>query len=303
MIKKHINKAITWVEVESPTLEEIRILSGEYGINMNTAMELELPTYKEKIIEYKDYIYMVLHFPALRHSHSNTEQEIDFIVGKNFIITTRYETIDALERFSKTFEVDTILGKNLMEEHAGYVLYYIIKELYKSMSDELESVNDSLKLIEKNIFKGREKELVLEISKSNRNLMNIEHVIFSQNDILKKLKEASEKMFGKSFSDNMDKVLNEYYRVEKILTANIDFLKELRDTNDSMLSYKQNETMRVLTVITLLATPFTIITGFFQLNGLSIKSLITNYNWQVVVGLEIVILIISFMIMKIRKWL
>ncbi len=303
MIKKHNNKSITWVEVESPTLDEIRSLSDDYGVSMNIAMELELPTYKEKIIAFKDYLYMVMHFPALRHSHSSTEQEIDFIVGKNFIITTRYETIDALERFSKTFEVNSMLEKDLMEDHAGYVLYYIIKELYKCMSDELESVNDSLKLIEKNIFRGREKEMVIEISKMNRNLMNVEHIIFSQNEILQRLKEHTEKLFGKAFSNNMDKIINEYYRVQKILTSNMDFLKELRDTNDSMLSYKQNETMRVLMVITLLAAPFSIITGFFQLNGLSIKNIVTNHNWQVVVGVEIIVLVVSFMFMKIRKWL
>ena len=146
MIKKYTNNSIAWIDVESPTTEEVRSLMEEYDINPDVARELQLPTYKEKVVVSKDYLYMVLHFPTLRHTHRDdtTEQEIDFIVGKDFIITTRYEQIDPIERFSKTFELNKILNKGVMEDNAGYVFYYLIKELYKAMSDEVDSINDTL---------------------------------------------------------------------------------------------------------------------------------------------------------------
>jgi len=305
MIKKYKNNSITWIDVEDPTLEEVRTLMEEYDINRDIARELQLPTYKEKSVMYKDYLYLVLHFPALRHTHKDnaSEQEIDFVVGKNFIITTRYEPIDALERFSKTFELNNILKKGLMEDHAGYVLYYMIKELYRAMSDEVDSINDTLKQVENNIFKGKEKEMVTEISKANRDLINFNHTILTHKDVLTSLKNSGINLFNGEFEENFSKILNEYHRIEKLLTTNIDFLRELRDTNDSLLSSKQNETMKLLTVITFLAIPFSIITGLFQMNTIHTPLVGSGYDWNIIVTIELIAVFVFFIIAKLRKWI
>jgi len=305
MIKKYKNNSITWIDVEDPTLEEVRTLMEEYDINPDIARELQLPTYKEKSVTYKDYLYLVLHFPALRHTHKDnaSEQEIDFVVGKNFIITTRYEPIDALERFSKTFELNNILKKGLMEDHAGYVLYYMIKELYRAMSDEVDSINDTLKQVENNIFKGKEKEMVTEISRANRDLINFNHTILTHKDVLTSLKNSGISLFNGEFEENFSKILNEYHRIEKVLTTNIDFLRELRDTNDSLLSSKQSETMKLLTVITFLTIPFSIITGFFQMNAVHTPLVGNAYDWNIIVTIELIAVFVFFIIAKLRKWI
>jgi len=304
MIKKYKNNSVTWIDVEDPTAEEVRTLMNEYDINPDIARELQLPTYKEKVVVSKDYLYLVLHFPTLRHTHKDntTEQEVDFIVGKDFIITTRYEQIDPIERFLKTFELNKILNKGLMEDDAGYVLYYMIKELYKAMSDEVDSINDTLKEIEKNIFKGKEKEMVLEISKINKDLINFNHVILTH-QVIDSLINSGGKIFGKGFSDNFTKILNDYHRIEKALSNNIDFLHGLRSTNDSLLSSKQNETMKTLTVIAFLALPFTIITGFFQMNAVHTPFVGMDNDWYAIVIVEIIFVIIAFLFVKWRKWI
>jgi len=305
MIKKYINKSIIWIDAEDPTVEEIKGLMDEYNINTDIARELQLPTYKEKIAMYKDYLYLVLHFPALRHTHTNDslEQEIDFVVGKNFIITTRYESIDALERFSKNFELNSILKKGLMEDNAGYVLYYMIKGLYRAMSDEVDSINDNLKQIEKNIFKGKEKEMVTEISKVNRDLISFNHTLLTHRAVLQSLKEAGGKLFDDGFTENLTKIINSYHRIEKVLSNSIEFLKELRNTNDSLLSSKQSETMKLLTVITFIALPFSIITGLFQMNTMHTPVIGYLNDWQIIVSVELVVVTLFFIFAKLRRWI
>jgi magnesium transporter len=277
----------------------------EYDINPDVARELQLPTYKEKILMHKDYLYLVLHFPALRHTHKDntTDQEIDFVVGKDFIITTRYEPIDAIERFAKTFELNNILNKGLMEDNAGYVLYYMIKELYRAMSDEVDSINDTLKQVEKNIFKGKEREMVTEISKANRDLISFNHIILTHRDVLISLKDSGSKLFGKDFEDNFSKAINEYHRIEKFLITDIDFLRELRSTNDSLLTSKQNETMKILTVFAFITIPFSIITGFFQMSINYIPFSYYQYTWFFVIGVEVAVSLSLFLFAKLKKWI
>ncbi|MDD4803945.1 MAG: CorA family divalent cation transporter [Candidatus Pacebacteria bacterium] len=304
MIKKNTNKSITWVDVENPTVEEIRSLMEEFNLTPSVARELQLPTYKQKISFYDDYLYMVMHFSAFRHSHNGGEdQEIDFVVGKNFIITVRYEQIDALERFSKNFEINNILDKGIMEDNAGYVLYYIIKELYKAMSDEIDSIKDSLKLIENKIFKGEEKEMVTEISKTNHKLININSTTLSHKEVLESLEKSGERLFGANFSENFSKILNEYYRIESSLKSDIELLSGIRGTNDSLLSSKQNGTMKILTIITFLALPFSVITGFFQMNTKNTPFIGSSYDWQIVVFTEIIVVMFLFFLVKFKKWM
>jgi Mg2+ and Co2+ transporter CorA len=307
MIKKYTHKSITWIDAENPTNEEVRALEAEYNINPDIAADLHLPTttnYKEKVVMNKDYMYMVMHFPALRHSHTDDiNQEIDFIVGKDFIITTRYETIDALERFAKMFEVNSTLGKHIMEDNAGYVLYYILKELYVSIANELDSINDTLKITEKNIFKGNEKKMVTDISLVNRDLINLNHVILSHKDILEHVQDISEKLFDKEFSGHFQSILDEYRRIQNVLMNDIDFLKELRNTNDSLLSSKQGDTMKILTIITFLALPFSVITGFFSMNTKYTPLADTKNGWEIILGIAFFVSVLFFLFAKKKKWL
>ena len=305
MIKKYTYKSVTWIDVENPTTDEVRSLVEDYSINTSVAKDLQLPTYKEKITMHKNYLYLVMHFPALRRGSDgdSKDQEVDFIVGKDFIITTRYESIDALERFEKMFEVNSILQKEKMEDHAGYVFYYIIKELYRAISDEVDSLNDSLEIVEKSIFKGEEKEMVWSISKLNRDLLHLNHTITSHKEIFESLPGLTVKFFGEEFADNCDKLLNEYYRIQDVMENSVDFLKELRDTNDSLLNTKQNEIMKILTILTFMALPFTVITGFFQMNTTDTPFVNHAHAWPIIVGTEIVAVIILFTFARLKKWL
>jgi len=179
----------------------------------------------------------------------------------------------------------------------------MIKELYRAMSDEVDSINDTLKQAEKNIFKGKEKAMVTEISKANKDLVSFNHILLTHRDVLISLKDSGVKLFDEGFSENFSKIINEYHRVEKVLTNSIDFLRELRSTNDSLLSSKQNETMKILTVITFLALPFSIITGFFQMNAVHTPLIGHPNDWQIIVSFELISVILFFSFVKWKKWI
>ena len=145
--------------------------------------------------------------------------------------------------------------------------------------------------------------MVTEISKMNRKLININHTIISHKEVLESLEDSGEKIFGIGFVENFSKILNEYYRIENNLNNDIEFLREIRNTNDSLLSSKQNGTMKILTVITFLAMPFTVITGFFQMNTKSTPLVGSSHDWQIVVFGEIIIVVLLFILVKVKKWL
>ncbi|MDZ4227374.1 MAG: CorA family divalent cation transporter, partial [Patescibacteria group bacterium] len=121
MRSRYEHNGLVWIDLESPSREEVQDIINEFGIQPLVAEELLLPTTKPRVEITPDYMYLVLHFPALRHSHKTKEQELDFIIGQRYLITTRYDTIDPIHKFSKIFEVNSILDKSNVGEHAGYL--------------------------------------------------------------------------------------------------------------------------------------------------------------------------------------
>jgi magnesium transporter len=305
MIKESKNKKITWVDIENPSMDELRKIMEKYNLDPAMTKEMALTTFKERVISKDGKIYAVFHFPALRHSHGDgVKQEIDFVIGKDFIITNRYEHIDAIESFSKFFEVNATLEKEIMEDHGGFVMYYILKELYKSVSNELDSINDELSFVEKGIFDGQEKEMVSSISKLSRDLLNIQHTIIGHGDILEKIISMGDQYLeDESFIYDIRKIKNESDRVNRYLTDSMDFLSELRETNNSLLSTKQNEIMKTLTILAFVVLPFSIITGFFQMNTVNTPFVGSENDWYIVILVELIIVISLFIFARLKKWL
>lgn len=303
MLKKQNYNSTVWIDSENPTKDEIRGLLEEYNLNPEVAQDILLPTFKDKFTAYKDYVYLVLHFPAFKHTHNKSHrQEIDFIIGKNFIITNRYESIDAMEKYAKIFEVNSILDKKDEEIDPGQIFVAMMRTIYQSLSDELDSINYLLREAEKNIFSGKEKEMVFELSRIGREIINFNHIVSPHGNILESMEKDSEKILGKKFNLELADIINEYYKISKILENVTEVMRELRETNNSLLSTKQNEIMKTLTIFTFFALPFGIITGFFQMNTKITPIVNSDYGWFIIVGIEVIVLTIVYLIAKRKKW-
>lgn len=285
MISRHKYKHLVWVDVESPTVEEVRLLMEEFDIHPLAADELLSPTLRPKVDLYDDFIYLILHFPSITHKHDGGhDQEIDFIVGKNFLITTHYGLIDQLHEFSKVFEVNSILEKSNIGGHAGYLLFYLLKEFYKTLENELEHVNSDFSNIEKNIFSGKEREMVTTISHLNRDLLNFKQTLRPHKEVLESFEIAGLKFFGQDFSYHLRRIIGGYFRLSSILDGHRETLLELRDTNDSLLTAKTTEIMKTLTVTAFIILPLTFIGQVFGMSLNTIPFANTPNSFWLIIG-------------------
>ncbi|HUO56096.1 MAG TPA: CorA family divalent cation transporter, partial [Candidatus Paceibacterota bacterium] len=249
MYSRYEHDGLLWIDLESPTREEVHRIIEEFQIAPLVADELLFPATKPRAEFYNDYAYAVLHFPALRHSHKTREQEIDFVIGQKFIITAHYDLIDPLHKFAKIFEVHSVLDKTMHDAHAGFLFFYILKKLYQSVEHEVEYVRHDLSVIEEHIFSNHQVEMVAAISRSARDLLNLRHVIEPHREVLHIIESDGPKLFGESFAPYLRALSNEYYRVHNHVMRETEALHELRETNNSLLTTRQNETMKNLTIL------------------------------------------------------
>ncbi len=304
MIKKHTYKNLTWIDLFKPTQEEIRGLMKDYSLSPGIAEDLLTPNFKPTVDLHEEFLYLILHFPALKHSHFNErDQEVDFIVGKDFIITSRYDTIDPIHKFAKEFEVSSILEKENISENAVDIFFLIMKKMYNSVNYELESIQDSLETAENMVFKGEEKMMVRELSGVSRDLLNFKQATNTHEETLNSLTSAGAKFFNKEFEEQMKEIMNQHDKIRHHIDINRESLKELRDTNDSLLSTKQNETMMVLTIMALVTFPLSLIASVFGMNTETMPIVGQPNDFWVVLGIMFGLTACMFLFFKYKKWL
>lgn len=303
MISRYKYHALTWVDMESPTSEEVRQIMDEFDIHPIAADELLTPSLRPKIDRYDNFIYLILHFPAIRHTHKSKSQEVDFIIGKEFLITVRYELLDPLHKFSKVFEVNSILDKSEIGEHAGFLFFYMIRKIYDSLGHELQIISDTLRSIEERIFAGEERKMVLELSTVHRDLLEFHRALRMHRGVLHSLATTSEDFFGKSFVHYSENIIGEYLKVEEMLQDQREILADLHSTNNSLLTTKTNEIMKLLTAITFIMFLATLVGSLFAMRTDSTPIIGLPYDFYIVIVIMICIGFITLRIFKYKKWL
>lgn len=303
MLSRHTYGDLTWIDLEAPTHKEAHDIAREFTLVPLIADELILPSAKPRVEFYEAYVYVILHFPAVRNSNKHFEQEVDFIIGRNFIITTHYDIIDPLHKFSKVFQVNSILEREQFGDHAGHLFFYMLRKLYRGIEYEIDHVRHDLMHIEENIFAGREVEMVKALSRSARDLLNMRQTMEPHREVLKTLETDGTRFFGDKFMPYLRALANEYYRVHNHIMRNTDSLHELRETNNSLLSTKENETMRTLTLMALLTFPLSLFVAIFDINATSNPIIGRPFDFWIIVGAVVFSGTLMLWYFKHRKWL
>lgn len=306
MTEEHTYTHTRWVRLISPTQEEVDAVAKEYNLNEAVKQDIFSPTPRQKVETYTDVVYAVFHVPAYKSSHSKSHlQEIDFVIGEDFIITVQYDTIDSLHRFSKEATVKTLLGKT-EEEHTtpSMVFAAVMKELYTGISNEMNSMQDDLRKIEDKIFDGKEREMVTELSRVGRDLLDLKRTLSPHRTNFEQLLLIAEGAERVSFAEHVTAVFeNGYLKLADYIESNIDLMAELRETNNSLVSTKQNEIMKTLTIMAFITFPLTLVTGIFGMNTDSTPIVGQAGDFWFIFGGMLIATALMFMYFKFKKWL
>ena len=268
MLTRHEERGLIWVDALAPTPQEVRALMDEFDIAPSAAQELLSASYKSKVERCGDTAYVILHFPTIRDGlNRRPEQEIDFIIGRKFLITARYENIDPLHAFARAFEAGALLGRN-HAAHGGHLFASMAQNLYRSLIGECDLMRNRLEEIESRIFKGDERRMVFELSHVARALHDFNRALGPHREMLSSLEPAGARLWGPEFAYYLREVEGARARVEHELAGLRDSLGELRATNDSLLNTKQNEIMKTLTVLAFIFLPLSFVAGLFGMNTL-----------------------------------
>lgn len=305
MIFRHEYKGGIWVDLEQPTEDEIRQVAGEFGVSERIERELLSPTPVPLVAVDGDITLLILHFPA--HGVEDGEddnQEVDIVVCPKAIITVRYEIIAPLYHLKKLLETQELLaGRDQMT--TDMLLEILFAHLYASVRDHTNHIAARLERLEHDMFDGMERNTIRSISNVSREFLHIDAALANQEEPISRFLKllTAEKGFGKTFEERMERILAERHQVARLTSTYRAVATELRETNLALVESRQNQIMKMFTVITFIFLPMELITFIFSMHALG-DPLEKNPNefWIVTGAMLAIGFLISLFVAR-KRWL
>ncbi len=296
------NATATWIDLLTPTKDEAKLLLEEKRVPLNFIDELVSVSERPQVGLSDGAIYVVLHFPK-SYKESGESFEVDFIIGKDYVITAHYEQIQALDHFKKIMEVESATNRG-SAQNGFFIFSAILIRLYETMFDELEAVESAIKDVEDRIFSGQEKRMVFALSNLSRSMINFRKALDPHERILHQLFEAMDKL-GMDGEETAHKasIMNSFEKVKMSLKSQNEILRELQETNSAMLSTKQNEIMKTLTIVVFLTMPMSLIAAILTIPTSNTPFIGHPDDFWLILGGMGAVVIALLIFVRLRKWI
>jgi len=257
----------TWIDIEHPTEKETEYLAQNYPFHPLELDDWLSRIQRPKIDEYKDYLFLVLHFPVFnKEARVTSPSQISVFIGQNYLITLHKGELKPLVKLFRECQIDEESRREHFSEGSGYILYRIIDRLVDSCLPISNKLLGNIEDVEERIFSNRGRSQIREISILRRDIISFRRIIWPMRAVIGSL-EPKARRFAKMdlavyFGDTVD-------HLDKIWDA-LDEYKEiiegLNDTHDSLASNRTNEVMRVLTIIATILLPITLLASIWGMN-------------------------------------
>jgi magnesium transporter len=269
MISRYEYHGGVWVDLERPSVEEVQQILREFGISERLGTELLSPTPSPLVAGDTGAALLVLHFPIPRTDEGESKsQEIDFIVGPQFIVTVRYELVIPLHHLKKVLESDLAITGNTSVS-TDVLLEILFAHLYTSVRDHIAHAADRLARIEQHMFTLHAKDTVRVISIVGRDFLHLDATLVNHEEPLARFFKAltDRKFFGPAFAERAARIAAERVHIAHLIHTYRAVATELRETNMALVETRQNEIMKILTIITVMILPLELIAVIFGMHA------------------------------------
>jgi magnesium transporter len=297
---------LRWVNIESPTPLEWSWLQEHFDFHALDLEDVLSRNQRPKIDEYPDYLFIVLHFPVYDSEVGRLNGgELDIFVGPDFVVTIPNKALPPVEYLFERCRQEEELRDKLFNRGSGYLLYRIVDDSFDYCFPMLRKIGNKLDVIEDDIFvEGRSHEVVRDISEVKQEIINFRKVIRPQRPVLRDLENVKQRFLAPEMDLEIyfDDIVDAHERIWDMLENYKEMVEALEDTNESVLNHRVNEILRVLTSISVIVLPLTLIASIWGMN-VGVPGEGDSGDFFVVIALMVVILIGMLTYFRKRDWL
>jgi magnesium transporter len=258
---------LTWVHAERPGALEVSFLAERFGFHELDIEDVLSKRQRPKIDEYPSYLFVVLHFPFYDKSVRRLNAaELDVFLGPDFLITLPNVELRPVSYLFRRAEDDPELREDLFNKGSGYLLYHVLDDLFDYCFPILDKIGTKLDAIEAGIFEERSEDVVRDISNAKQEIIAYRKIIKPERATLRMLERSTQRFLPEDLELYFDDIVDAAERIWDLLDNYKEVIEGLESTNEAFISHKQQYRLQLLTVVTVILLPLTLITGLFGMN-------------------------------------
>lgn len=284
---------LVWVDLAAPSIPESLILSDTFGFHHLSVEDAMSAVQYPKAEAYDGYLYVVLHgidFHASDHIFGT--RDVDFFLGRNYLVTVhdgRAQSISELRDYAAR-------NPKLLADGPVSLFHRIVDSMVDHYRPEVDKFEDRLDELENAIFDDPDPKLIRKILQEKRQVASLRRIVTPQRDVIARLARRDFVEISAEMSFHFRDVYDHLVRVADDAMIFQDRITGMLDAHLSNVSNRLNQVMKVLTVVSTIFMPLTLLTGIFGMNVLLPRfpgGDAVQFWWLFVISAAVVVLMLA----------
>lgn len=252
-----------WVNVDRPSEADRPLLEGVFHLHELAVEDALGAQHHPKVESYPDFLYLILHDVAAGIGvRVGTTNDIDFFLGRNFLITVHTAPSPAIE----AEQAACAKHHNVLGDGPVALMHRIIDVMvdqYPPLVDRLEERMDAL---ERQVFDKPHAHPLKGILALKADVAALRRVAVPERDAIGRLARREFDEIPEAMAYRFRDVYDHLVRLTEEAMFFQDRITGLLDAYLSTQSNRMNQVMKVLTLIATIFMPLTVLTGVYGMN-------------------------------------
>jgi magnesium transporter len=251
-----------WVDMAAPTEDETRLLSDVFQFHPLSVDDARSTLQFPKIEPYPGYLYLVLHGIDVKKGQTQfATRDVDFFVGRNYLVTVH----DGQSRSIETLRQLCDRHSRLLDEGPIALLHRIVDSMVDNYRPVIEGIEDRIAGLEDMAYSGRE-SLGRQLLKLKRELLTMRRILVPQRDAIGRLARREFSAISDEMAFRFRDVYDHVVRMTEEAVMFHDRVTGIFEVHLTAISNRLNQVMKVLTVLSTIFMPLTVLTGMWGMN-------------------------------------
>ena len=298
----HEQESFVWLDVLDPSANDLDVLAREFGLHPLAIEDAVTADQRPKIESYDTYWFIVVD-AATAPGQGVRFHKLAIFAGANFVVTVRHQPAYPLEEIQRRWRAHP----QELRRGAGFLLYTILDTIVDGYIPVAESFQAHVDEMEEALFTRRSgHDLVLPwIFAMKKEAQHFRRAVRPVRDILNPLIRQDIQLFREDDLAYFRDVYDHAVRIIEQLDSLRDLMTSALEIHLSVISNRQNEVAKQLTIIATIFLPLTFITGCFGQNfGLQVGTFLLPLwtFWVFGLGLELATVLVTIGYFRRKGW-
>lgn len=262
---------VTWVNVnglgDAATIESIGKHFGLHGLVLEDIVNVHQ---RAKVEEFDDHLFIVARMVSL-DGHLRTEQ-ISMILGADFVLTFQEHVGDCLDPVRRRLRK---AAGRMRSVGADYLAYAILDAIVDGYFPVLDQFGEQLDRMEERLDTQKSRHVVARIHRLRSELYVLRKAIWPHREMFNALLRDVETRFEKETRVYLRDCYDHTIQIIDVVETSREIASDIRDFHFTQVSMKQNEIMKVLTIVSSVFIPLSFVAGLY---GMNFDSEVSEFN-------------------------